>query len=590
MSKYSFKSRNSVWIMMVIMISICVVIFNFYSYQTIAAENKELSVAKKESSTATSHVTQDIVQSTNTNVTRTIDPPQSQAVSTNTNMNRTNQKCVSDYHSHCNMHYANEIVSKPHHYNQTISKTIQRFTYLVDNRHGGRVQMDVTSFLHYKLNIPSSNILSFCHGSYCEHMDKLADKYWNINDSTKISQLQHKLAKKNPGFGHRQCCWTASTRILRRLNLTRSSLRFTEALNASLPSLHGTFDVIICGFPGIQCLGYLGVAKVLIIRFAHRYDHHVWNNFGAREKWTKILNMIAEQCSNNNYNILIFVSNIYDWFYVKHSINIDAKRLYLWPNFAQHFVTEFGVKEDTQTRNRSDSLYIYQDTKTNRDCVNTVFDINIVQETLARSSIHLEINQSRSKRYLFDKLKLHSMVNGIIVMPYAVHSAKWSEFYSVGIQLFFPSLSLWIRLNNRCSVICDRQYGNAPTRRMKWNTHLDYQYSPCCGTNPYTNEYMDMWLSFSDYYWFKHVIYYDNATDLIDKIKRHHHDNKSTKKKQMDEWDALANHFKDKIAYQIWKAYQASLEHETNCIPDIIESAQYIINISNLPNMGPIYV
>ena len=35
-------------------------------------------------------------------------------------------------------------------------------------------------------------------------------------------------------------------------------------------------DVLVCVFPSSQCAFLLPFAKVIIIRFMHRFNHHVW--------------------------------------------------------------------------------------------------------------------------------------------------------------------------------------------------------------------------------------------------------------------------------------------------------------------------
>ena len=125
------------------------------------------------------------------------------------------------------------------------------------------------------------------------------------------------------------------------------------------------WDALICSFPGIQCLGWIKFAKLIIFRFAHRCDHHVWNPKYQRKKWIKILNMIISYYYNKNINT--FVTNIYDYYYMKHSIYSDDINIpYLWPNFAHHFQNEFGInKSDPIDINAktSSSFYIYYSSK-----------------------------------------------------------------------------------------------------------------------------------------------------------------------------------------------------------------------------------
>eukprot|EP01083_Nonionella_stella_P045186 121456_1 len=511
------------------------------------------------------------------------------------NTDQLSDECVLDYHERCTMQYAQKTISESNSEYVNALSNIHDLTYMVDNRHGG-VQLDVISFLYYKLNIPRANIFSYCTGFYCNYLETSSHKYWNVIDSKEI----HTIYKEIPGddteiSGFKYCCSGQTTSdILKHANLTRFSHYLTAELTSRVPSFHGTFDIVICGFPGVQCLGYLGVAKVILIRFSHRYDHHVWNKFGGRVKWTQILNSIATHCSNKQYNILMFVNNIYDWFYLKYSVRIDDDRLYLWPNFAQHFATEFAMPTQHNTSNieNTSGVYLYQDDQGKRNCLKETLNLDTIKQKLAQNEIDFETSRSVSKKYLFNRDRLHWMVHGVVVMPYAVHTAKWNEFYSVGTPLFFPSVRLWTNLQNTCSVIIHRQYGNAPTRDLDTATPKELyhfvKYSPCCGANPFTNQHAKTWLPFSDYYndqLFKYVIYYDNETDLIHKITQHHHDIEyetdkihNVKIKQINEWDMVSDTFKTHIASRVWKAYQTSLNRKTNCIPQITQNAQCIIS------------
>eukprot|EP01084_Bolivina_argentea_P257942 434665_1 len=68
-----------------------------------------------------------------------------------------NEQCVLNYHAHCTMEYAQSILYQHINTSQTINmslKYINNLTYFIVGHHGG-VQIDILSFLHYKLNIPT---------------------------------------------------------------------------------------------------------------------------------------------------------------------------------------------------------------------------------------------------------------------------------------------------------------------------------------------------------------------------------------------------------------------------------------------------
>eukprot|EP01084_Bolivina_argentea_P007817 14673_1 len=320
-----------------------------------------------------------------------------------------NNECVMDYHSECSMKKA---IKKLFDFDSTSSNTfkkIQNLTYFVIGYHGG-VQQDIISYLHYKLHIPSNNVYHFCSGSYCSHIRNLS--LWNnvssnaINDI--IGNLKHKLWN-NP----KKCCWRKSADILTSIKTIRTFFDyFSNGLKNKLPAIiDQTFDVIICSFPGVQCILYLKFAKVIIIRFAHRYDHHVWNPAATRIKWTKILNMIVTYCQNKN--IIIFVTNIYDWYYVKHSIRFNQKinNLYLWPNFAQHFVADYNINLDKQLikKRHKETLYVFYEVQKQRNnkCKLNFTELQyILQKNYNKKEKEFE---EKYNIFLYNKMELDSM-------------------------------------------------------------------------------------------------------------------------------------------------------------------------------------
>ena len=115
--------------------------------------------------------------------------------------------------------------------------------------------------------------------------------------------------------------------------------------------------------------------------------------------------------------------------------------------------------------------------------------------------------------------------------------------------LFFPSLKLWQELNTASHVASDRQFKNRAEltldKAIQPELYGFIAHLPCCKTNPYTNKYQDVWLSFSDYYddkLLECIIYYENETDLKDKILSHYGDKEQLdrqNKTQIKEWNEI---------------------------------------------------
>ena len=515
-------------------------------------------------------------------------------------------QCIHNYSTECSMQKAQNILF-PNDLTNSISEkhieSIQNLKYLIVGHHGG-VQMDIVSYLYYKLSIPKQNIYSYCNGIYCDILWDMpqAKQYWNEN-SQKIYNAITNLNRKHPDTGFGNCCFSYSEPILSNLSRTHLFQSFVKrAWNLSLPQIpNQKWDVLICSFPGIQCLGWLPFAKSIIIRFAHRYDHHVWNPKHARMKWTKILNMIVGNCRNKN--IQIMVTNIYDYYYFKHSVNTNDKNTpQLWPNFAAHFIQDFAPQKSNFMPdfdgNGKNNFYIFSYTKYEeaRDCREEYLNMTYLEKLWkTEHGINIIDNSTIYKPFMYNLSTVHTMINGFIVMPYAVHTAKWSELYSIGIPLFFPTLRLWDMLNMKCNVVNDRQYGNKPQKGLGISVDKEMygwiKHSPCCKTNPYTNDWQNVWLPFSDHYnerLFKFLIFYDNQTDLQHKIIEHYDYLRRGDKEriwddkqiQIKQWNDVSERFKEQIAGVIYKGYRASLFERADCIPYVINSSECISSMN----------
>ena len=496
-----------------------------------------------------------------------------------------NTECIHNYHTTCTLQHAQNILfTKSSIISHQNMEYMHNLKYLIIGSHGG-VQIDIISYLYYKLKIPIKNIYNHCYGMYCYLMN---NEYPFRNQ--KRDKILRSIVKDI-----KWCCRNQSDQFLTNITYIQSwQQRFEQGLKLSFPEIVNTkFDVIICSFPGVQCIKYLPFAKLIIFRFAHRYDHHLCSANNNRFKWIKILNIIAQNCLHNN--VIFTVTNIYDYFYLKHTIHFEDENIpYLWPNFAQHFINELGINHTVEAH--KNQVFIYPESQGKFDdlCVVDILNISRIKISLQKhNGISLLTLKNEYKKYMYNQLKINRMVTGIVIIPYAVHTAKWIEFYSIGVQLFFPTLRLWMELNNKCEVIHDRQYCNKPTWPLnetltKEFMNLYVKYSECCGTQPYTNNNHNqmVWLSFADWYndkIFKYVIFYGDEHDLRQKLIKYNEElmndgnNKVMDKrmKQINEWENMSDLFKDKISNMIWNSHRKFPDN--NCIPKAIDLTNIII-------------
>eukprot|EP01084_Bolivina_argentea_P183104 316022_1 len=464
--------------------------------------------------------------------------------------------------------YPNYSDDKLHSDNEykTQLNTIQSLTYLVISHHGG-TDIDTISYLSNILQIPPTNMLNICSGVYCDVIETQNTVYKNYFSSEKTGLSGWNILLLEPLL--QNCCWSKSYAYF-------SNISNINRIHSSIIKQNVTkIDIIVCSFPSSQCAFLLPFANIFIIRFHHRFDHHlthVWeNSIQNAVKWGQILHSMSHYCNN----FILTASNSYDWFYAKHLLNIKTDSFYLWPNTARHFIDEFGENITKINANYS-NIYIfsYNSFILRGTCLHILNVSNIMSELHKLHNVTLLTDDTMYKSYIYNKRKLHTELSGIVVLPYSVHEAKLIEYYSVGVQIFLPTLQLWTKLNNNCAYIKHLNAANLPNRNhdiykhgfpKEWYNY--FKHSPCCGTDPWSSDNRKYWLQFSEYYmnkdYFKYVIYFDNATDLIRQIIYYNdielNDKLIRKGKQINDFTLLSKRVKPHLVNAIYNAYQQVL-------------------------------
>ena len=281
-----------------------------------------------------------------------------------------------------------------------------------------------------------------------------------------------------------------------------------------------------------------------------------------------------------NKNIILTTSNAYDWFYTNHLLNVKPDSLYLWPNFARHFVDDFGIHNiDDKPLLLNNNIFILHSASLSvlTDCHVLLNETRLMMELTLNKSKNIQFTSNRTifNNLLYNLTSLHIDIGGIIAIPHSVHGAKWIEYYSIGIQLFIPSIKFWLELNKKCEIIAHRQSGNKPHKGFGAEYFLWFgeyiRYSSCGRYNPIEAQYQDKWIPFSDYfmdkYYFKYIIYFDSENDLIDKIDEYNKlsmDEKwNRKQKQINDFTLLAESFTPHLIHKIYSGY---LKSEQNVI------------------------
>ncbi len=110
--------------------------------------------------------------------------------------------------------------------------------------------------------------------------------------------------------------------------------------------------------------------------------------------------------------------------------------------------------------------------------------------------------------------------HAIVYVPYSVMSYKLTEFYALSIPLFMPSIVYFQRnggFGRDRSTISKNAYCRAD--KIKDKEMKPHPYSPNLNRD-IDNEAENYWLQMSDFYHWPYITYFDNVTDLDDKLEK----------------------------------------------------------------------
>lgn len=262
-------------------------------------------------------------------------------------------------------------------------------------------------------------------------------------------------------------------------------------------SLFRQVDAVTCSFPASMCQLWFPFNKTKSIVFlpAHRY------NLGrcTFESWNLLNKQLNElendRFESNNEKHTIGAVSRYDLEYLKYYTGL--KNALLVPSFSGFYTDVYSYNPEHE-----EILLVSNGIPSFIQSIKTV---NIVHY------------REKYKHYSLSEIASHP---AIIFIPYSVMSFKFTEFYSLSIPLFVPSPKLMFENGglgpDRTSTsppYC-KEYVNMPKHSdsyHQYNPNVDFNDSP-------ENEMY--WLQFSDFYDLPHIIYFDNGTDLDNKIQK----------------------------------------------------------------------
>ena len=258
-------------------------------------------------------------------------------------------------------------------------------------------------------------------------------------------------------------------------------------------------DAFICSFPSSMCELWMpfNQTKSIIFLPAHRYNLGRCTN----SSWTTLTRELIK-LDNMRYNTntrkvphVIGAMDRYDYEYLKYYTGIKSARIL--SSFSGFYTQGVEYKP------------------TNKELL--VFG-HIPKFMNSIHSFEWTTTYKKYKHYELNNLTSHP---AIIYFTYSVMSYKFTEFYSLSVPMFVPSMT-YFRLDGgfgkdrtnifrpKCST--DPDLANMPKHVSSYhsfNPNVEFK------THPEDEMY---WLQYSDFYYWPHVQYFDNQTDLEAKV------------------------------------------------------------------------
>lgn len=256
-------------------------------------------------------------------------------------------------------------------------------------------------------------------------------------------------------------------------------------------------DAIFCSFPAPMCQLWFpfNTTKSVIFLPAHRY------NLGrcTFESWSLLNKQLHELYDNDGVsgiNHVIGAVSRYDLEYLRHYTGLTGALLV--PSFSGFYTNPYEyIPKHKEVLLISSGIPKY---------LQTLKNISIIHY------------REKYKHYSLTDIASHP---ALIFIPYSVMSFKFTEFYSLSIPLFVPSPKLFMENGglgldraSTSSLLC---YNKNFVNKMPKSPKSFHSYDPNIAFENSPEDEM-YWLQFSDFYDFPHVNYFDNATDLEQKL------------------------------------------------------------------------
>jgi hypothetical protein len=247
-------------------------------------------------------------------------------------------------------------------------------------------------------------------------------------------------------------------------------------------------DAFICSFPASMCEMWMPFNKTIIFAPAHRY------NLGrcSIQEFDRINQHLQMLSTMSNPKHILAAMSYYDHEYMRHYTGITPLPLYSSSRLYTKGTPYDPTRPEILIMGRNYTVPTNKLTK------------------------FVHVDEFYNGHWELSDLASH---RGIVFFPYAVMTYKLTEVYALGIPLFMPSMKY---LHSKGGIGPDRSsmsrfYCNDSTmdKHMKPHHTSLHPYSP--NSNDRDAEFY--WLQMADYFYWPHITYFDNVSDLLNKIE-----------------------------------------------------------------------
>ncbi len=292
--------------------------------------------------------------------------------------------------------------------------------------------------------------------------------------------------------------------------LTEDMIKRNFEFHKSQKEISNT-DAFFCMFPPSMCEMWMPFNKSIIFLPAHRY------NLGrcTTSEWERLDEHLQMLASSPHH--IIGAESMYDQEYLTHYTGLEVVPLHSYAGYYTKHVKYNPIREE----------------------------IILVEHgvPLHTNKFKLVGMKSLYKHYELADLGQH---RAIVYVAYSVMSFKLTEFYSMAIPLFMPSLKYYRTVHHfgpdRSSLSSFYCKNETLDKVMRAHPNSIHMYSPNSQSDIEAEMY---WLQLSDFYFWPHITYFDNETDLEHKLE--HADFESIHQKMVIEVEKM-----EKVAFKSW--------------------------------------